>query len=445
MVQFITRNPVTGQIDANQARDMQNEMAASQALSAYEQRQQVRAQDELGRGIASIYAEPDVPAQVTATQPAQPEQAVVSPVKNMAPRFAAPAPQPEYKEGVSPVKNMAPRYDLQPTQPEKPVAQSPLTSISAQPKLSREQRALNLAANTKYGGAAAMRLAEGIQNRNDAAHAAAIKAFGEGDFGMAQALNTKHGLGMDAVFNNPGALQVSKALASSISHLKMDAPQAIAYMDAAGQKFSEVMQSTRDMKQAMNQAGMAGMSAARAFKPKGDKVLKTPWGYFDQSIDDYVTDKTGKKVMPPDRELYFPPQRGGAGGGGATPKAIATMQWKAEQYRNLGMSPEISGAVAANPSMATTPEAIRRQAEFIVKSNQAMGNDISVEQAIRQSKNLMREVQNASISAMGGDKQTAPPTPPPARTLNAGGGLSPRPEGSGERVRTYIPGQGFTN
>jgi hypothetical protein len=74
-------------------------------------------------------------------------------------------------------------------------------------------------------------------------------------------------------------------------------------MDAAAEKFA----ATRDM----NQAGMAGIAAARGVRPKGTgNLVETPDGYFNRDTGDYEKGKDGKALRVPDRRLFFDPNRG---------------------------------------------------------------------------------------------------------------------------------------
>ena len=399
-INFISSNPTTAAIRTNEARDLQQAQAAESLFAARDARQQ-RTDADANAGIAA-------------------EALMVKPRQSM---LAAAAPQqPPQGDGMlAPVAPTAGTYSA-----DKPKA-SPLSSVTADDPYGNAITSLK---GRRGSGAMQLQLAQAQQKQNATAHAEAIKAFGTGDFELAQALNQKHGLGLDAVFNNPSALQTSRMLAGSIQHLKLEPAQSIAYMDAATQKFAEVYAQTRDPKQAMNAAGMAGMSAAKGARPKGDKFVESPSGYFDPAAGDYVKDKSGKTVMPPDRKLYFNPS-GGGGGTGGSPKAVATMEWKSKSYQALGISPELSNAIAANPGFATTPQAVQKQAQFIQKASaDVMGRPTkTADQAMQEARQLMQGAQSLAIETMGGTSPVKPSAPA-------------APQG---RVRKYVPGQGFVD
>ncbi len=399
-INWIDSNPTTAAIRTNEARDMQQAQAAESLLAARDARQQ-RTDADANAGIAA-------------------EALMVKPRQSML-VTAAPQQPPQGDGMLAPVAPTAGTYSA-----DKPKA-SPLASVTADDPYGNAITSLK---GRRGSGAMQLQLAQAQQKQNATAHAEAIKAFGTGDFELAQALNQKHGLGLDAVFNNPSALQTSRMLAGSIQHLKLEPAQSIAYMDAATQKFAEVYGQTRDPKQAMGAAGAAGMAAAKGARPKGDKFVESPSGYFDPAAGDYVKDKSGKTVMPPDRKLYFNPS-GGGGGTGGSPKAVATMEWKSKSYQALGISPELSNAIAANPGFATTPQAVQKQAQFIQKaSNDAIGHPTkTADQAMQEARQLMQGAQSMALETMGGASPVKPSAPA-------------APQG---RVRKYVPGQGFVD
>lgn len=313
MINFIDKNPTTEAINANETRDLREAQVANSLLTARDQRRATAAKDRIGRGIASIFADAAptsaVPSSGEITTPigagtaqvmsAQPPQGdgMLAPATPTAQTYSVEQPKP-----VSALATVAPNpaADAMPKQ-------SALTSFSAGRQSDPYRRAVQYAAGQEGGGELALQLAskqaEREQKRADLAHAEAIKAFGQGDFELAKTLNQRHGLGLDSVFGNPSALQASRLLAKSIEHLKLEPAQTIAYMDAAAQKFSE----TRDM----NQAGMAGIAAARGVRPRGDKYLESSTGYVDPSTGKHLLDERGTVVMPPDRRLHFDPNSGG--------------------------------------------------------------------------------------------------------------------------------------
>lgn len=284
-IQFISSNPTTAAIRVNQARDDQQAMLENQLLT---QRDQRRAAIEADQNAGIV-------ADAMAPQPK------VSPIAQVAPA------QPQGDGMLAPVEPTAQTYSA-----EKPRPVSALATVAPDP-YSRASAALQ---GRPGAGAMRLKLAEAQQKKADTAHAEAIKAFGTGDFELAQSLNQRYGLGLDSVFANPSALQTSRMLAGSIQHLKMEPGQTVAYMDAATQKFAEVYGQTRDPKQAMNAAGMAGMTAARGVRPKGTgNLVETPDGYFNRDTGDYEKGKDGKVLRVPDRRLNFG-GRGGSGAGG---------------------------------------------------------------------------------------------------------------------------------
>ncbi len=399
-INWINSNPTTAAIRTNEARDLQQAQAAESLFAARDARQQ-RTDADANAGIAA-------------------EALMVKPRPSML-ATAAPQQPPQGDGMLAPVAPTAGTYSA-----DKPKA-SPLASVTADDPYGNAITSLK---GRRGSGAMQLQLAQAQQKQNAAAHAEAIKAFGTGDFELAQALNQKHGLGLDSVFANPSALQTSRMLAGSIQHLKLEPAQSIAYMDAATQKFAEVYSQTRDPKQAMGAAGAAGMSAAKLIRPKGTgNLVETPDGYFNRDTGDFEKDKSGKVLRVPDRRLNFNPSGGGSGGG--SPKAVATMEWKSKSYQALGISPELSNAIAANPNLATTPQAVSKQAEFIRKASaDVMGRPTKTsDQAMKEASQLMQGAQAIAFETMGGTVLVRPPAPA-------------APQG---RVRKYVPGQGFVD
>ena len=405
-INWIDSNPTTAVIHANEARDAQQAQIENQLLAARDQRRTAADADRNSALAANaMLAKPQRSALETAT-----------PAALMYDEMGTPVPATDLAKATPGA-----------TIPQAAPKQSALSTVTADDPYARVNAALQ---GRRGAGAMLLQNAQAQQKQNTAAHAEAIKAFGTGDFELAQALNQKHGLGLDAVFNNPSALQTSRMLAGSIQHLKLEPAQSIAYMDAATQKFAEVYGQTRDPKQAMGAAGAAGMAAAKGARPKGDKFVENPSGYFDPAAGDYVKDKSGKTVMPPDRKLYFNPS-GGGGGAGGSPKAVATMEWKSKSYQALGISPELSNAIAANPGFATTPQAVQKQAQFIQKASaDVMGRPTkTADQAMQEARQLMQGAQSMALETMGGASPVKPSAPA-------------APQG---RVRKYVPGQGFVD
>ena len=400
-IQFISSNPTTAAIHANEARDLQQAQAAESLLAARDARQQ-RTDADANAGIAA-------------------EALMVKPRPSML-ATAAPQQPPQGDGMLAPVAPTAGTYSA-----DKPKA-SPLSSVTADDPYGNAITSLK---GRRGSGAMQLQLAQAQQKQNAAAHAEAIKAFGTGDFELAQALNQRHGLGLDSVFANPSALQTSRMLAGSIQHLKFEPAQSIAYMDAATQKFAEVYAQTRDPKQAMGAAGAAGMSAARGVRPKGTgNLVETPDGYFNRDTGDYEKGKDGKVLRVPDRRLNFNPS--GGGGAGGSPKAVATMEWKANAYKQLGIEPNLANAIAANPGFATTPQSVQKQAQFMVNaSKDIMGvPKLSMGDAVREAEKTMRSIQATAVQSMDGKPAPVNPSAPDA------------PQG---RVRKYVPGQGFVD
>lgn len=92
-----------------------------------------------------------------------------------------------------------------------------------------------------------------------------------------------------------------------------------------------------------------------------------------------------------------------ASGGGGGPKAVATMEWKSAAYQKIGISPELSDAIAANPSFATTPAAVQKQAQFIMKNSLT---PISPGDAMNQARQSMAAAQSIAFGSMGADEST---------------------------------------
>lgn len=384
-IQFISSNPTTAAIRTNEARDLQQAQAAESLLAARDARQQ-RTDADANAGIAA-------------------EALMVKPRQSML-VTAAPQQPPQGDGMLAPVAPTAGTYSA-----DKPKA-SPLSSVTADDPYGNAITSLK---GRRGSGAMQLQLAQAQQKQNTAAHAEAIKAFGTGDFELAQALNQRHGLGLDSVFANPSALQTSRMLAGSIQHLKFEPAQSIAYMDAATQKFAEVYAQTRDPKQAMGAAGAAGMSAARGVRPKGTgNLVETPDGYFNRDTGDYEKGKDGKVLRVPDRRLNFNPS--GGGGAGGSPKAVATMEWKANAYKQLGIEPNLANAIAANPGFATTPQSVQKQAQFMVNaSKDIMGvPKLSMGDAVREAEKTMRSIQATAVQSMDGKPAPVNPSDPAA-------------------------------
>lgn len=302
MVQFITSNPVIDRMNANQARALQEEEIANRLLAAHEQRQQVQTQDDLNRGIAGIWA---TPTAASVAQSPQPMPVAIQAANQTTDPIYALGNQQGWWEGSAGEAVLAQEAASE--------AASPLSGFNAQPQDDRLQRALRLAADTKGGGATAMKMVDAIQardkdaalaaqKRKDAVHVEVIKMLGEGNITTAGALNKQYGLGLDGIFSNPNALQVTQALAASQKSFKLSDDQALAFQEAGAQKFQEVYNSTQDMVQAMNAAVMAGQTAAKGVRKVGKNFLVTPRGYYDPEAQDLVRDKEGRIVMPrPDR------------------------------------------------------------------------------------------------------------------------------------------------
>lgn len=312
MINFIDKNPTTEAINANETRDLREAQVANSLLTARDQRRATAAKDRIGRGIASIFAD----AAPTSTTPSSGE--TVAPI-GAGTAQVMPAQPPQGDGMLAPATPTAQTYSVEQPKPVSALATvAPSPAADAMPKRSLlasfpgqqsdpYRRAVQYAAGQEGGGELALQLAnkqsEREPKRADLAHAEAIKAFGQGDFELAKALNQRHGLGLDSVFGNPSALQASRILAKSIEHLKLEPAQTVAYMDAAAQKYAE----TRDM----NQAGMAGITAARGARPKGTgNLVETPDGYYNRDTGDYEKGKDGKALRVPDRRLFFDPNRG---------------------------------------------------------------------------------------------------------------------------------------
>ena len=404
-INWINSNPTTAAIRTNEARDLQQAQAAESLFAARDARQQRTDMDAAYGAAADEMVKKQAPSALSAVAPAQ-----------MYDEMGSPVPATELAKATPGA-----------TIPQAAQQQSLLSTVTA------DSGSGNVSAlkGMRNSGKIRYEMAQAQQKQNTAAHAEAIKAFGTGDFELAQALNQKHGLGLDSVFANPSALQTSRMLAGSIQHLKLEPAQSIAYMDAATQKFAEVYAQTRDPKQAMGAAGAAGMSAARGVRPKGTgNLVETPDGYFNRDTGDYEKGKDGKPLRVPDRKLHFNPS-GGGGGAGGSPKAVATMEWKSKSYQALGISPELSNAIAANPGFATTPQAVQKQAQFIQKASaDVMGRPTkTADQAMQEARQLMQGAQSLAIETMGGASPVKPSAPA-------------APQG---RVRKYVPGQGFVD
>lgn len=313
MINFIDKNPTTEAINANETRDLREAQVANSLLTARDQRRATAAKDRIGRGIASFFADAAPSSTTPSTPPSSGEisapigagtaqvMSAQPPQGDGMPAPATPTAQTYSVERPRPVSALAT------VAPSTPAKQPLLASFSAEQKSDPYRRAMQYAAGQEGGGELALQLAnkqaEREQKRQDTAHSEAIKAFGNGDFDLARNLSRQYGLGMESIFGNPSATQAARMLAKSIEHLKLEPAQSIAYMDAAAQKFA----ATRDM----NQAGMAGIAAARGVRPKGTgNLVETPDGYYNRDTGDYEKGNDGKALRVPDRRLFFDPNRG---------------------------------------------------------------------------------------------------------------------------------------
>ena len=390
-IQFISSNPTTAAIRTNEARDMQQAQAAESLLAARDARQQ-RTDADANAGIAA-------------------EALMVKPRPSML-ATAAPQQPPQGDGMLAPVAPTAGTYTA-----DKPKA-SPLASVTADDPYSNAITSLR---GRRGSGAMQLQLAQAQQKQNATAHAEAIKAFGTGDFELAQALNQRHGLGLDSVFANPSALQTSRMLAGSIQHLKLEPAQSIAYMDAATQKFAEVYAQTRDPKQAMGAAGAAGMSAARGVRPKGTgNLVETPDGYFNRDTGDYEKGKDGRVLRVPDRRLHFNPS-GGGGAGGANSK---------------GAKYDVDG---------DGNRVILYRDGTMVYPKDAAGNPVKIKAGTNEDQKFVRKlVEGAERNRFTTDaNETAVQRAKRLAGETQVGGAAPAvPQG---RVRKYVPGQGFVD
>lgn len=209
MVQFISRNPVTATMQANEARSLQADQINEQRRAAQERRAMAAEQNALNSGIAKIFSEEPAP----------------------------PVPVPDELGGGPP-------------------APSPIRSFG-----DKTREAVKLAAASPVGGETALRLAQDNQKRRDTAQLDAMKAIHDGDYARAGALSQEHGLGLESTLNNPNALHVATNLIKSIP-AKLEPAQALAFQDAAAAEFGKVFGETRNHAQAYQAAGRAGLLAA---------------------------------------------------------------------------------------------------------------------------------------------------------------------------------------
>ena len=406
-INWIDSNPTTAAIRTNEARDLQQAQAAESLLAAREARQRQSDMD------AAYGAAADELATKTKPTPSA---------------LSAVAPAQMYNEMGSPV----PATDLAKatpgaTIPQAAQQQSVLSTVTA------DSGSGNVSAlkGMRNSGKIRYEMAQAQQKRNVQAEDEAIKAIGKNNWQLAEALDKKYGLNLNLSSQNPTSLQVMGMFANSLEHLKhLEPAQTVAYMDASTKKFKEVYTQTGDRNKALEAGSEAGMTAARGVRPKGTgNLVETPDGYFNRDTGDYEKGKDGKVLRVPDRRLNFNPS--GGGGAGGSPKAVATMEWKSKSYQALGISPELSNAIAANPGFATTPQAVQKQAQFIQKASaDVMGRPTkTADQAMQEARQLMQGAQSMALETMGGTSPVKPSAPA-------------APQG---RVRKYVPGQGFVD
>jgi len=91
---------------------------------------------------------------------------------------------------------------------------------------------------------------------------------------------------------------------------------------------------------------------------------------------------------------------GGDGGGGS--RTVEALDYKTRAYIGIGVEPNLARALAVNPRLAITPDAIQKQAKYIVDaSKDALGRpSVNYQQAIQNARLLMNNVFDTSIDIM---------------------------------------------
>lgn len=231
---FISSNPTTAAIRVNEARDMQQAQAAESLLAARDARQRQADMDAAyGAAADEMVAKPR-PSLLSAVAPQTPPQGdgMLAPVEPTAQTYSAAQPRV-----------------------------SPLATVTTDSGTGNPVSALK---GMRNAGQLRYQMAQAQQKRTDDANIQALKAIHDGDYGLADALDKKYGLGIGHVLNDPNALSVTKDIVKSRDKINMNPGQALAYQEAGTKAFSEEFAKTRNYNQAIMKAGEAGMRAAMA-------------------------------------------------------------------------------------------------------------------------------------------------------------------------------------
>lgn len=391
-IQFISSNPTTAAIRTNEARDLQQAQAAESLLAARDARQQ-RADMDAAYGVAADEIAAKQKPSILAT--------------------VAPQTPPQGDGMLAPVEPTAQTYSA--AQPRV----SPLATVTA------DSGSGNVSAlkGMRNSGRIRYEMAQAQRKQADAGMLEVMKAMDAGDFDKALILDKHYGTGQSSVISDPNQRAVVRRVIQSIPK-NATADQALAYQDAAVRAWGETFKATGDRNEADRAAGAAGIKSAMAVQGKAD-------AYFQDDAGN-VTAVRGGKATPVEGARGRTTRSAGGAGAGGSPKAVATMEWKANAYKQLGIEPNLANAIAANPGFATTPQSVQKQAQFMVNaSKDIMGvPKLSMGDAVREAEKTMRSIQATAVQSMDGKPAPVNPSAPDA------------PQG---RVRKYVPGQGFVD
>ena len=405
-IQFISSNPTTAAIRTNEARDLQQAQAAESLLAARDARQQ-RADMDAAYGAAADEL-------AAKTKPTPSALATVAPAQ-MYNEMGTPVPATELAKATPGA-----------TIPQGAQQQSVLSTVTADSGSGNVSslRGMRNSGKIRFELEQAQQAqAKEAQKRADTGLLAVMKAVDDGNYEEAIALDKHFGTGQASVLNDPNQRMVVRRVIQSIPK-NATAEQALAYQEAGVKAWGETFKATGDRNEADRAAGAAGIKAAMAVQGKAD-------AYFQDDAGN-VTAVRGGKATPVEGARGRTTRSAAGGGAGGSPKAVATMEWKANAYKQLGIEPNLANAIAANPGFATTPQSVQKQAQFMVNaSKDIMGvPKLSMGDAVREAEKTMRSIQATAVQSMDGKPAPVNPSAPDA------------PQG---RVRKYVPGQGFVD
>lgn len=136
----------------------------------------------------------------------------------------------------------------------------------------------------------------------------------------------------------------------------------------------------------------------------------------------------------------------GSGGGGGSPKAVQTLEWKASAYKGIGIEPGLAKAIAANSQFATSPQAVQKQAQFIIKSSMDPAGQPTktMDQAMKEAEQSMLSAQRIAVNTMSTPGQGSPQPAAAAQPVTPRAEYDKLPAGAryiGPDGKRYIKGK----